>query len=311
MEKSGDEGKWWTNETVAVVTGANKSIGLEVVRHLAKEGITVVLTAEESGLAAPNSVVAQGYSNVHFHQLDVQSDSSVSDLAHWLEHKFNGFDILINNAGIAGEKVDWEFLASRGIDLETLLKDESLTEGISVDYDSAKACINTNYFGVKRTVKASLPLFKPSPLGSRIVNVSSLAGLLKKLRNEALRKQLSEVENLNEEEIDAIVNSYLNDVKSGQVEGKGWPTQFTAYNVSKIALNAYTRVLARDISEHPNHHHKIYVNCLHPGFVRTDMTLQAGDISAAEGAAHVVRVALFPPGGPSGHFFNMDKMASF
>eukprot|EP01018_Ginkgo_biloba_P021489 Gb_37909 [translate_table: standard] len=275
MEKSGDEGKWWTNETVAVVTGANKSIGLEVVRHLAKEGITVVLTArnEESGLAATNSVVAQGYSNVHFHQLDVQRDSSVSDLAHWLEHKFNGIDILINNAGITGETVDWEFLASRGIDLETLIKDESLTEGISVDYDSAKACINTNYFRVKRTVKALLPLFKPSPFRSRIVNVSSIGGLLK-------------------------------------VEGKGWPTQATAYNVSKIALNAYTH-FARDLSEHPKHHHKIHVNCLHPGFVRTDMTLQAGDISTTQGAAHVVRVALFPPDGPSGHFFNMDKMASF
>eukprot|EP01018_Ginkgo_biloba_P021484 Gb_37917 [translate_table: standard] len=255
MEKSGDEGKWWTNETVAVVTGANKSIGLEVVRHLAKEGIT----------------------------LDVQSDSSVSDLAHWLEHKFNGID---------------------------LLKDESLTEGISVDYDSAKACINTNYFGVKRTVKALLPLFKPSPFGSRIVNVSSILGLLKKLKNEDPKKQLSEVENLSEEEIDTIVNSYLNDVKSGQVEGKGWPTQATAYNVSKIALNAYTRVLARDLSEHPKHHHKIHVNCVHPGFVRTDMTLHAGDISAAEAATHVARVALFPPGGPSGHFFHMDKMAS-
>eukprot|EP01018_Ginkgo_biloba_P021488 Gb_37915 [translate_table: standard] len=95
-----DEGKWWTKETVAMVTGANKSIGLEVVRHLAKEGIIVVLTTrnEESGLAATNSVVAQGYSNVHFHQLDVQSDSSVSNLAHWLDHKFNGIHLLIFNS---------------------------------------------------------------------------------------------------------------------------------------------------------------------------------------------------------------------
>uniref|UniRef100_A0A0C9RKT6 TSA: Wollemia nobilis Ref_Wollemi_Transcript_13215_1056 transcribed RNA sequence n=1 Tax=Wollemia nobilis TaxID=56998 RepID=A0A0C9RKT6_9CONI len=308
MENYREGTEWWTHNVVAVVTGASRGLGLETVRLLANQGLTVVLTARnhDTGLALANQL---GSPNVHFHQLDVQSDQSVSQLADWLLHKFKGIDILINNAAVNGLHIDRELWASRGINFRMLLGNPSFTEGVSRDYQSTRTCVDTNYFGTKRMVKAMLPLLKPSTFGSRIVNVSSRAGVLKSLENEALRMKLADIENLREETIDAFVNNYLDDVQSGQVEGKGWPLR-RSYAISKMAVNAYTRLVARDFGRHPEHHHEVYVNCVHPGFVKTDMTDQEGDLTAAEAATFVARIALFPPGGPSGHFFDKKDITS-
>lgn len=298
-----DQEKWWTEKTVAVVTGSSRGVGLETVRHLAKQGLTVVLTARSHayGLPIAKSVADEGYPNVHFHQLDVQSDQSVSLLADWLQNKFGGIDILINNAGVIGAEIDWDLWESRGISRLMLLSNRSFTEGFNENYENAKACVDTNYLGTKRMVKAMLPLLKPSSSGSRIVNVSSTGGLLQNLGNETLRMQLADVQNLSEETIDGFIDIYLNDEKSGEIEGKGWPARLRAYIVSKIAVNAYTKLVARDLQKHDDDEHSVYVNCLHPGsFIKTDMTGQGGDMSAAEAAAYVARVALLPPGGPSG-----------
>ncbi|BAT97794.1 hypothetical protein VIGAN_09134500 [Vigna angularis var. angularis] len=71
-------------ERYAVVTGANKRIGLEIVRQLASEGIKVVLTAtnEERGLQALETLKASGLSHLLlFHQLDVAHAASVAAFA--------------------------------------------------------------------------------------------------------------------------------------------------------------------------------------------------------------------------------------
>jgi NAD(P)-dependent dehydrogenase (short-subunit alcohol dehydrogenase family) len=83
---------------VAVVTGANKGIGLEIVRQLAKEGITVVLTArdETHGKEALESLKRQELHNVNFHPLDVVSQESVLKLAEWLHKIYGGIDILVS-----------------------------------------------------------------------------------------------------------------------------------------------------------------------------------------------------------------------
>ena len=95
----------------------------------------------------------------------------------------------------------------------------------------------------------------------------------------------------------------MEDLKSG--EDSGWPVLFPTYSVSKVALNAYTRLLARDLDG------KACVNCVHPGYVRTSMTFNTGDISCVEGAENVVGVALLPPGGPSGQNFLQTQIAPF
>ncbi len=83
---------------MAVVTGANKGIGLEIVRQLAKEGITVVLTTrhETRGKEALESLKRQELHNVNFHPLDVTSQESILKLAEWLQKTYGGIDILVS-----------------------------------------------------------------------------------------------------------------------------------------------------------------------------------------------------------------------
>jgi NAD(P)-dependent dehydrogenase (short-subunit alcohol dehydrogenase family) len=85
------------NGRVALVSGGNRGIGLEIVRQLAGRGITVILGSreEESGRAA-----AEGLSgDVVVSQLDVTDEGSVARLAASVEGEFGRLDILVNNAG--------------------------------------------------------------------------------------------------------------------------------------------------------------------------------------------------------------------
>ena len=90
--------RWWSDETVAVVTGGNKGIGLETGRRLATEGLTVVLTARDAelGRAAVDSLHAQGLKNVVFHVLDIASPESVTVFANWIKSTYGGLDILVS-----------------------------------------------------------------------------------------------------------------------------------------------------------------------------------------------------------------------
>ena len=82
----------------AVVTGANKGIGLETVRQLASQGITVVLTArdEKRGMEAASKLHRSGLPNVVFHQLDVSDSVSIHNLANFVLDKFGRLDILVS-----------------------------------------------------------------------------------------------------------------------------------------------------------------------------------------------------------------------
>ena len=82
----------------AVVTGANKGIGLETVKQLASNGIKVVLTArdEKRGLEALEKLEEFGLSDlVVFHQLDVTDSASVASLANFIKIRFGKLDILV------------------------------------------------------------------------------------------------------------------------------------------------------------------------------------------------------------------------
>ena len=85
----------------ALVTGANRGIGLEAGRQLARAGLDVVLTARdpEAGAAAAERLRGKG-AGVRFEVLDVSSDESVRDCAQRLESDGVALDVLVNNAGI-------------------------------------------------------------------------------------------------------------------------------------------------------------------------------------------------------------------
>lgn len=293
---------------VAVVTGGNKGIGLEVCRQLAADGITVVLTArdETRGVEAAEKLSGMGLSSVVFHQLEVTDSSSVARLADFLKTRFGKLDILVNNAAVGG----MEYVQGVDTNKEQFVSMDKkqrlawLNKQGRETYDAAKNGVQTNYYGTKIVIQALLPLLLQSSGEGRIVNVSSDFGLLRVVNNEDLRKELDDVDNLTEERLDEVLDSFLKDFEAGALEAHGWPTAFAAYKTAKVAMNAYTRILAR---RHP----ELRVNCAHPGYVKTDMTIDSGFLTPEEGGRNVVTVALLPDGGPTGAFFAEGKEASF
>jgi NAD(P)-dependent dehydrogenase (short-subunit alcohol dehydrogenase family) len=151
-----------TEQLVAVVTGGNRGIGLEVCRQLAVAGYAVVLGSRD--IAKGREAAARlGLANVEVCQLDVADDASVEAAAAWVEERFGRCDALVNNAAILYDT--W-------------------ARASAADLDETHEALETNLFGAWRTALAFLPMLRKSPHG-RIVNVSSQAGSLEGMRADA------------------------------------------------------------------------------------------------------------------------------
>nr|CAB3503503.1 unnamed protein product [Digitaria exilis] len=237
-------------QRLAVVTGGNKGIGLEVCRQLALQGVTV------------------------------------------------------NNAAISGIVADEEGLKALNIDAETWTSGRAanlLKEVFQNTYDEAFNCLNTNYYGCKRVTEALLPLLKQSTSGARIVNCSSLASELKRMPNEKLRNDLCNINIWDEDRIEAVLKTFLEDLKNGRLEEAGWPMMLPTYSVSKMVINLYTRIMARRYPE-------MRINCVRPGFVKTDLCWNLGVLTPEQGARGPVMLALLPDDGPTGCYFDQTEM---
>ncbi|KAF8704013.1 hypothetical protein HU200_031497 [Digitaria exilis] len=294
---------------IAVVTGGNKGIGFEVCRQLAGSEVTVILTArdEARGTAAVKKLRELGFSGVIFHQLEVTDGSSIDRLSDFLKTRFGRLDILVNNAATRGcELVDDPSFGPKptmekfsGMDGHQRV--EWMLRNSQQSFDATKEAVQTNYYGTKQVTEALLPLLLSSD--GRIINVTSGFGLLRFFRSEQLKQELNDIDRLTQERLDELLDAFLMDFAAGTVEAGGWPTEFSAYKVAKAAMNAYSRLLAR---RHP----ALRVNCVDPGYVRTDMTGHSGLLTPEEGGARVVAVALLPAGGPTGAFFDAAGEAS-
>ncbi|KAM7276717.1 hypothetical protein ACFE04_018583 [Oxalis oulophora] len=288
-----------TTTRYAVVTGANKGIGFGICKQLVLNGIIVVLTArdEKRGLEAVEKLKQSSVPSdrILFHQLDVADCGSVACLADFIKTQFGKLDILVNNAGVSGATVDGEALKNADI-AKTRGRQVDWRKIVTQTYELTEQGININYYGPKRMVEAFIPLLQLSD-SPRIINVSSSMGKLETISSNIWATQiLSDVNNLTEEKIEEVVNQFLKDSKQGVATIKGWPPYLSAYTVSKVALNTYTRALAKKFPD-------ILTNCVCPGFVKTDMNFNAGNLTIDEGAESPVRLALLPKGGPSGLFF--------
>ncbi|GKV13095.1 hypothetical protein SLEP1_g24162 [Rubroshorea leprosula] len=285
----------------AVVTGANKGIGLQICKQLASHGVTVVLTArdEKRGMEAVEKLKESGLSEyIVFHQLDVADPATIASLADFVKRQFGKLDILVNNAGIGGAEIDRDTVS------RMQAGEQFNWIGLTTQtYELTEECFNTNYFGAKRMSETFIPFLQLSD-SPRIVNVSSSMGRLKNVSNEWAKSILSDAENLTEERVDEVLNKYLKDFKEGSLEAQGWPAFMSAYTLSKAAMNAYTRILAK---KHPS----FCINCVCPGFVKTDINYNTGVLTVEEGAQGPVRLALLPNGAPSGLFFNRLEESEF
>ena len=143
------------SQGVALVTGANKGIGFEVARGMAKSGFVVLLGARNptSGREAAKTLTREGL-DVRFVELDVTRMETVSATAARVEADFHKLDVLVNNAGIA-DRLDGP--PSRA------------------SVDAVERVLRTNFLGAVAVTQAVLPLLRKSEAG-RIVNVSSELG---------------------------------------------------------------------------------------------------------------------------------------
>lgn len=145
---------------VALVTGANRGIGLEVCRQLAQHGYAVVLGSRDlqKGQAAARSLDLAEHVVAAMH-LDVTNQASVDALAAAISERHGHLDVLVNNAAILYDT--WQ-------------------QAVDADLDVVLEAFQTNVFGAWRVSKAMIPLLHGSEHG-RLVNVSSEGGSLARM----------------------------------------------------------------------------------------------------------------------------------
>ncbi|MFG4004630.1 SDR family NAD(P)-dependent oxidoreductase [Flavobacterium aquidurense] len=141
-----------------LITGANRSIGLELVKELSKKGLFVYLGTRdlEKGKAVVNELNQNGFENIKAIQIDVTNPASISEAKSIVESEQGKLDILINNAGISGE-------------FPQSALDTSIT--------AIQNVFDTNFFGVISVTQAFLELLKKSE-SPRISNITSGLGSL-------------------------------------------------------------------------------------------------------------------------------------
>lgn len=144
---------------IALITGANKGLGLESARQLGKQGVTILLGARDLKNGEQAAEVLRGIGvDARAIKLDVVNSVDVKAAVDLIAKDYGRLDILINNAGVNFE-------------------DFSVNSTLTVSEDTVRKTFDTNFFAVIAVTDAMLPLLRKSAAG-RIVNLSSILGSL-------------------------------------------------------------------------------------------------------------------------------------
>ncbi|WP_317128808.1 SDR family oxidoreductase [Tenacibaculum adriaticum] len=142
----------------ALITGANKGIGLETAKQLSKKGLFIYLGSRdlEKGKAIVKELNDNGFENIKVIEIDVTKPEIILSAKKIIEKEQGHLDILINNAGISG-----------------IVPQNALETSI----DNYKEVFEVNLYGVVRTTQSFIDLLQKSS-EPRIVNVSTSVGSL-------------------------------------------------------------------------------------------------------------------------------------
>ncbi len=231
--------------TTILVTGADRGLGLEVVKKLIghssdsnKRKILLACRNLEKGEEALKQLNSPR--NVHLLQLDISSPQSIDQATKEIKEKHGGYlDILINNAGIS-------------------------KPGLTIDV--ARETFAVNYFGTKMVNEYLIPLLREN---GRVVNVSSEVGSWTLHEtSDNLQKEYSSP-TLTIEQLDHLVQRFLSSIEQGTLNNSGYNAQslYIVYGMSKAAVIALTQILARQWSEKKN----LLVLSVCPGYCSTDI----------------------------------------
>lgn len=147
---------------MAVVTGANRGLGFETCRQLARKGLKVILTSRDAakGEVASEKLRKENL-DVHFQPLDVTDFASIDRLASLIDTEYGGLDVLVNNAGVFLDPMDPD--------------DDAASSVFGADINTVRATLETNTLGPLRLAQVLIPLMQGD---GRVVNVSSGMGQL-------------------------------------------------------------------------------------------------------------------------------------
>ncbi|HEY6557024.1 MAG TPA: SDR family oxidoreductase [Polyangiaceae bacterium] len=253
----------------ALVTGGNRGLGLETSKQLAEQGYRVLLTARKLEDAERAAHELSG--NIRPLALDVTDRESTAALVHEVA-QLGRLDALVNNAGAS----------LRGFNA-----------------DVARDTLATNFFGPMQLTDALLPQLTED---ARVVMVSSRMGELSVLGSK-LRQRFAQADLARRALLDLVIE-FVAAVERKDHQRQGWPGN--AYSMSKLALNALTRVLSRELRSTG-----VRVNAVCPGWVRTRMGGHSATRTPEEGARGIVWAAMLPAGGPTGGFFRDGAAADW
>ena len=208
------------DKPVALVTGANKGIGLQIAKDLAANGFTVLVGSRnlDQGKTAAKSVEG----DARAFQLDVTDRTSIAAAAERIQNELGRLDVLVNNAGISHTQ-------KPGVSFEEIL---SVGRPSVASLDEVRAVFETNVFGVIAVTQAMLPLLREAPAG-RIVNVSSSLGSLTKQSDPSNPFQNASY-SPSKTALNAITVAFANELKSTPIKVNAACPGYTATDLNQF-----------------------------------------------------------------------------